>query len=432
MTSRLPIVLLAAIAVIAVLVVVFGSNLRARTAAGGDTVSNTPAPYTITKTADSANVEAGSQIGYTIELTVDDTNDIVWYIEDALPSGPGLHWTVESFSGDAVSCSIVSHAPDRLECVSDQDFGPLHIIVHVVSPTTIDSPGDYTNEAFAGYPGFTDISATAEIHVYAKSPTPTPSPTPSPTASPTPAPVPPVWGGGNAISNAVLVFNKVAGTVRFIMWDVHRHDPCVMSVEGAGSITETVDIVAPLTNGHFDMTVGNQRVQGDVTEGNAPFAEGDVTIEMGNQCENTEHFDAEPAGRALLQGDIDCSWVDLFDAGTVSLPQGPTPPNPKQGITVKDVINVLSWAAGFEEDSPVHCPKIGDLLQALVTATPAPTATPVRNPSFWGDVDCGPLPPTPEEEAALALELMKLIAQFPDPSPTPGCVKVGKFFLLDK
>ena len=411
MRSRVRMTSLAAAMALVVLLVAFGSSLRAHTALGGD-------PYTLTKAADATDVVAGNQIGFTIELTVQDSADIVWYIEDTFAARPGTSWSVESFSGDAVSCTIKSHGPDQLECVSDQDTGLLHIKVHVVSPTTIDSVGDYQNEAAAGYPGFDDIFASATIHVTAP-PTFTPSPTPSPTPTETNPPPPGLinWGAiDNFGHNAVLELAS-SGSAHFYGYDVPEGGSCAATA-GDGGGTVAVDVAdISISNGQFDKTDGTTHIVGTIDDTSPGDLEADVTVDEGTACEATDHFSGEPAARALMIGDVDCSWTDFF-GGTS--PQGPTPapttpPNPNKGITVKDAIAVLKWVAGFEEDSPpLDCPLIAAAFPTPVPGSATPTVIPTSTPRpthFQGDVDC-----SGQVSDKDVLEILQFMAALDQPS----------------
>jgi hypothetical protein len=143
------------------------------TALGGPVA--TTAPYTLTKSADAAQVPAGSSIGFTITVTVQQTNGITWFIEDNLPGGPGINWTIESSSG-VDGCQITGSAPQHLECVGLGGQGMTVMTVHVTSHTTTLSCGNYLNSALAGYPNFNDLTADASTTVACSTATATPKP----------------------------------------------------------------------------------------------------------------------------------------------------------------------------------------------------------------------------------------------------------------
>ena len=103
----------------------------------------------ITKTADAASVNAGTDIGFTITVTntgVADATGVT--VSDPLPSGTGVDWSIDSQSPSG-SCSISGSPPsETLGC------GPLTLAagggtltVHVTSHTTGESCGTYNNTA---------------------------------------------------------------------------------------------------------------------------------------------------------------------------------------------------------------------------------------------------------------------------------------------
>jgi uncharacterized repeat protein (TIGR01451 family) len=125
-------------------------NTASFTAAGGlsgsDSASTTVSCVTITKTADAASAGAGTQIGFTVNLTnissiVDATG---LSVTDPLPSGAGVDWTIQSsdagwsISGSPPNESLVG--PNQLNHGASSQ-------VHVVSNTTAQSCGDYFNTA---------------------------------------------------------------------------------------------------------------------------------------------------------------------------------------------------------------------------------------------------------------------------------------------
>jgi len=131
----------------------WGSN---DSAGGGDTynseggfeewkVRKTP-NVIITKTADAASVNAGSNIGFTVTVTnggVADATGVM--INDPLPTGSGISWAE---SPDKSECTVSNASPQVLSC------GPLTLAagggsfsVHVQSSTTGASCGTYNNTA---------------------------------------------------------------------------------------------------------------------------------------------------------------------------------------------------------------------------------------------------------------------------------------------
>jgi uncharacterized repeat protein (TIGR01451 family) len=117
---------------------------------GSDTATitvNCP-DLTITKTADNASVNAGSDIGFTVTLTNTGAGDATGVsISDALPGGTGVDWSIDS-NTPASSCSITGTAPTQtLSCGPATVASGGSITVHVTSHTTSASCGTYDNTA---------------------------------------------------------------------------------------------------------------------------------------------------------------------------------------------------------------------------------------------------------------------------------------------
>jgi len=103
---------------------------------------------TITKTADNASVNAGSDIGFTVTLTNTGAGSATGVsISDALPGGTGVDWSIDS-NTPASSCSITGTAPTQtLTCGPATVASGGSITVHVTSHTTSASCGTYDNTA---------------------------------------------------------------------------------------------------------------------------------------------------------------------------------------------------------------------------------------------------------------------------------------------
>jgi uncharacterized repeat protein (TIGR01451 family) len=98
----------------------------------------------VTKDADQGTVNAGENIGFTVEVTNNGTGTAHGVtVTDTLPTNGGLDWAIDAANSDA-GCSITSGV---LTC----DFGDLgpdeSRSVHIVSPTTAQSCGDVVNTA---------------------------------------------------------------------------------------------------------------------------------------------------------------------------------------------------------------------------------------------------------------------------------------------
>jgi uncharacterized repeat protein (TIGR01451 family) len=119
----------------------------------------------ITKTADAASVDAGSQIGFTVSLTNDgDAQATGLSVSDPLPAGNGIDWTIDNANTDA-GWSITGSPPNEsLHYSSTQlDVGTV-THVHVVSNTTSPSVGTYENTAsFTTDDGSGSDSATTTV-----------------------------------------------------------------------------------------------------------------------------------------------------------------------------------------------------------------------------------------------------------------------------
>jgi uncharacterized repeat protein (TIGR01451 family) len=119
----------------------------------------------ITKTADAASVDAGSQIGFTVSLTNDgDAQATNLSVSDALPAGNGVDWTLDNANSD-LGWTIVGSPPNESLHYSPTtlDAGT-STHVHVVSNTTTASAGTYDNTAsFTTADGSGSDSATTTV-----------------------------------------------------------------------------------------------------------------------------------------------------------------------------------------------------------------------------------------------------------------------------
>ena len=124
------------------------------------TFSQQQPSLSITKTADAASVNAGSQIGFTVTLSSNGPGTATGVtLSDALPTGTGVSW---SMSSSVNGCSIASNT---LSC----DFGDLASgqtrIIHLISATTTSSCGVYNNTASASATNHAQVQATASTTV---------------------------------------------------------------------------------------------------------------------------------------------------------------------------------------------------------------------------------------------------------------------------
>lgn len=122
----------------------------------------------LTKTADAASVDAGDQIGFVVELTNSGPGTASGAtINDPLPSGIGVDWSIAAVSGTAVdNCGVTGSAGSQvLGCVLG-DLGPdAHVVVHVLSDTTSNSCGPYDNTATVHATNVPGANASASLDV---------------------------------------------------------------------------------------------------------------------------------------------------------------------------------------------------------------------------------------------------------------------------
>ncbi|HET6949217.1 MAG TPA: hypothetical protein VFI47_02520 [Acidimicrobiales bacterium] len=118
---------------------------------------------TVVKEADAASVDAGGQIGFTI--TVANTGPgtaLGAHLDDALPTGPGIAWAIESQTADP-ACTLVA---DVLACAPRDLASGGSFTVHVVSGTTFDACAVYDNTAIADADNVEDeVQAKASTEV---------------------------------------------------------------------------------------------------------------------------------------------------------------------------------------------------------------------------------------------------------------------------
>ncbi|RNL80148.1 DUF11 domain-containing protein [Nocardioides marmorisolisilvae] len=105
----------------------------------------------ISKTADDATVNVGSQIGFTVTATNDGQGTASGVlVNDPLPAGSGINWTIATSTGP-LTCSIDGNPPtETLKCTGSLNAAASET-VHVVSGTSWDadhnSCGTYSNTA---------------------------------------------------------------------------------------------------------------------------------------------------------------------------------------------------------------------------------------------------------------------------------------------
>jgi uncharacterized repeat protein (TIGR01451 family) len=128
-----------------------GTNTPPTTGSGSETV-NQPS-LVVTKTADAPSVSSGSPIGFTVTVSNTSTTGTATSVtlNDPLPTGTGLNWSISPAYTGPGTCSISGTAPalQTLTC-SFGDLAPgATVSVHVTSPTTAGTSGTFTNTATA-------------------------------------------------------------------------------------------------------------------------------------------------------------------------------------------------------------------------------------------------------------------------------------------
>ncbi|HVE99326.1 MAG TPA: choice-of-anchor P family protein [Mycobacteriales bacterium] len=119
----------------------------------------------LVKTADDAQVNAGSDVGFTVSVrnTGSGTARQVT-ISDPLPQGAGLSWTITPAYAGPGTCTI---AGPTLSCAIGDLAPGQSASVHVSSPTTFDTPDRLTNTAVAKASNSPDATDTAVVTVHA-------------------------------------------------------------------------------------------------------------------------------------------------------------------------------------------------------------------------------------------------------------------------
>jgi uncharacterized repeat protein (TIGR01451 family) len=121
----------------------------------------------ITKTADDTSVSAGDAIGFSISVSntgLGTAKSVT--LDDPLPGGSGVDWSISPDYAGPGTCSITGSAPvQTLDC-SLGDLGPSgSASVHVTSPTEFASCAAYPNQASAVATNNAKVQASASTTV---------------------------------------------------------------------------------------------------------------------------------------------------------------------------------------------------------------------------------------------------------------------------
>jgi uncharacterized repeat protein (TIGR01451 family) len=126
------------------------TNSPPASGSGSETVN--PPGLHVTKTPDAASVSSGSAIGFTITVSNTGTGTALGVtLNDPLPTGTGLNWSISPAYTGPGTCSISGAAPAQqtLTCSFGNLASGASVSVHVTSPTTSATSGTFTNTATA-------------------------------------------------------------------------------------------------------------------------------------------------------------------------------------------------------------------------------------------------------------------------------------------
>lgn len=121
----------------------------------------------IVKTADATPVSVGTAIGFNVTISnggPGTANDVM--VDDPLPSGSGIHWSIDAQDGTACQITTVSGKQDLTCALGDMTAGA-HYSVHITSDTTADSAGTYPNTATVSSSNAPSMQSSATIVVLA-------------------------------------------------------------------------------------------------------------------------------------------------------------------------------------------------------------------------------------------------------------------------
>ncbi len=126
----------------------------------------------ITKTADATPVSVGTAIGFTVKVANSPTAGTGTAtgvtLNDPLPAGTGVDWTVSPAYTGPGTCSITGAVGSQVLACSFGDMAPgASASVHISSATTSSSAGTYLNTATASATNATSVMASATIVVEA-------------------------------------------------------------------------------------------------------------------------------------------------------------------------------------------------------------------------------------------------------------------------
>jgi uncharacterized repeat protein (TIGR01451 family) len=126
----------------------------------------------ITKTADATPVSVGTAIGFTVTVSNSSAADTGTAtsvtLNDPLPAGPGIDWSISPAYAGPGTCSITGAVGSQvLGCSFGNLAAGAPASVHIASATTVASAGTYKNTATASATNAPSIMASATIVVEA-------------------------------------------------------------------------------------------------------------------------------------------------------------------------------------------------------------------------------------------------------------------------
>jgi hypothetical protein len=137
-----------------------------------------PAPtpaLTITKTADAASVTTGADIGFTVTIGVGGSFAEGVVVNDPLPMGAGLDWSISPAYAGQGTCVVDGTAPAQqtLSCTVG-DLGAsseqastvtVHLVSHTAALTAVLDPVTFPNVASVSADGIGPITSSAQVVV---------------------------------------------------------------------------------------------------------------------------------------------------------------------------------------------------------------------------------------------------------------------------
>ncbi len=207
-------------------------------AQGGANVVVQQPSLKVTKVADQASVLVGNQIGFTVTVgNGGPGNAVNVALNDPLPPGTGVNWSLDPASPDAALCSITGAVgAQTLTCPNLGNLAPGDTaVVHVTSPTTGASVGSYPNTATASADNNPPVTGSATITVRANPPPPI-----NPLAQPAIATSATNAALGSAVSDTATLSNTTTAATGTITFSAYGPSDTTCSAAAVFTTTATV------------------------------------------------------------------------------------------------------------------------------------------------------------------------------------------------